>query len=136
MSKTEKNLGLETRSEIVVKRTYARPLNEEGTQMESWNDVVDRVKGHQTWLWERAKKSPLNNNEKQEIERLGELMLQKKVLSSGRTLWLGGTDIAKKRESSQFNCSFTNVETLYDVVDVLWLLLQGKKNMLWVNDIN
>jgi ribonucleoside-triphosphate reductase len=44
---------------------------------------------------------------------------------SGRTLWLGGTDVAKTREASQFNCSFTHVETVYDVVDCLWLLLQG-----------
>ncbi|MFK5283883.1 hypothetical protein ACI3PL_30330, partial [Lacticaseibacillus paracasei] len=44
---------------------------------------------------------------------------------SGRTLWLGGTDIAKRREASMFNCSFTNVETVYDLVDVFWLLLQG-----------
>jgi ribonucleoside-triphosphate reductase len=53
-------------------------------------------------------------------------MLQRKVSMSGRTLWLGGTDVAKHREASQFNCSFTEVETVYDVVDSLWLLLQGK----------
>ena len=44
---------------------------------------------------------------------------------SGRTLWLGGTTVAKTREASQFNCSFTHVETVQDVVDCLWLLLQG-----------
>jgi len=123
---TDVNLGLQTRGEVVMRRTYARPLNEEGTEMESWQDVIKRVKEHQRWLWERAKGSKLNKNENAELDRLEELMLQKKVLSSGRTLWLGGTDIAKTRESSQFNCSFTNVETIYDVVDVLWLLLQGK----------
>jgi ribonucleoside-triphosphate reductase len=52
-------------------------------------------------------------------------MLDRKVAMSGRTLWLGGTDVAKTREASQFNCSFTHVETVYDVVDCLWLLLQG-----------
>jgi ribonucleoside-triphosphate reductase len=52
-------------------------------------------------------------------------MLERKVSMSGRTLWLGGTQVAKNREASQFNCSFTEVETVYDVVDVLWLLLQG-----------
>jgi len=119
------NLGLKTRGEVVVRRTYSRPLNEEGTIMETWEDVIARVKGHQKWLWERAKGTELNSDELEELDRLEELMLQKKVLSSGRTLWLGGTDISKTRESSQFNCSFTNVETLYDVVDVLWLLLQG-----------
>lgn len=119
------NLGIKTRGEAIVRRTYSRPLNEAGTKMETWEQVISRVKGHQHWLWQRAKGSDLNQKELAELDRLEELMLEKKVLSSGRTLWLGGTDIAKKRESSQFNCSFTNVETLYDVVDVLWLLLQG-----------
>jgi ribonucleoside-triphosphate reductase len=40
-------------------------------------------------------------------------------------LWLGGTDIAKRREASQFNCAHLKVETIHDVVDSLWLLLQG-----------
>jgi ribonucleoside-triphosphate reductase len=65
-------------------------------------------------------------NEVAELEQLEQLMLARKVLMSGRTLWLGGTNVAQTREASQFNCSFTQVETVYDVVDVLWLLLQGK----------
>lgn len=52
-------------------------------------------------------------------------MLDRKVSMSGRTLWLGGTTVAKTREASQFNCSFTHIETIQDMVDVLWLLLQG-----------
>jgi ribonucleoside-triphosphate reductase (formate) len=53
------------------------------------------------------------------------LILARKICPAGRTLWLGGTEIAKRRESSMFNCAFTEVETVYDIVDVLWLLLQG-----------
>ena len=60
-----------------------------------------------------------------ELEELRSLMLERKALCSGRTLWLGGTPTSKKREASQFNCSFTHVESVYDVVDILWLLLQG-----------
>jgi adenosylcobalamin-dependent ribonucleoside-triphosphate reductase len=40
-------------------------------------------------------------------------------------LWLGGTEVSRCRESSMFNCSHTNIETVYDVVDAFWLLLQG-----------
>jgi ribonucleoside-triphosphate reductase len=47
-------------------------------------------------------------------------------MPAGRTLWLGGTNIARTREASMFNCSHTNVETVYDLVDAFWLLLQGK----------
>lgn len=111
------------RADIVYKRTYSRP-HEDGT-FETWEETIARVIDHQAWLWERAKGSDLNEAENLELEELRAVMLERKVLSSGRTLWLGGTDIAKRRESSQFNCSFTNIETVYDVVDALWLLLQG-----------
>lgn len=81
--------------------------------------------GHQRWLWERAKNATLTEPELKELDELRTLMLERKMLTAGRTLWLGGTDVAKSREASQFNCSFTHVETVQDVVDVLWLLLQG-----------
>lgn len=114
------------RAEVVTRRTYNRPLNEEGTVFETWPETVTRVIGHQTWLYERAAGvDVLPQKAYDELRELEQLMLDRKVLTAGRTLWLGGTDVAKKREASQFNCSFTHVETVYDVVDVLWLLLQG-----------
>lgn len=113
------------RAQIVTRRTYNRFLNEEGTLFETWTQTVDRVIGHQRWLWERAQGRALSPQQEMELEELQALLLERKASTSGRTLWLGGTDIAKTRESSMFNCAFTRVETVYDVVDVLWLLLQG-----------
>ena len=112
------------RAQVITRRTYNRPLNENGTEFETWEQTVDRVIGHQEWLWQRQH-GPLDLPRIRELNELRQLLLDRKVLMSGRTLWLGGTDVAKKREASQFNCSFTHVETVYDVVDVLWLLLQG-----------
>jgi ribonucleoside-triphosphate reductase (formate) len=83
------------------------------------------VLGHQQWLWERAAGGPLSQRELNELHELRTLMMERKVLTAGRTLWLGGTNVSKQREASQFNCSFTHVESVQDVVDVLWLLLQG-----------
>ncbi|CAB4134103.1 RTPR, ribonucleoside-triphosphate reductase, adenosylcobalamin-dependent [uncultured Caudovirales phage] len=114
-----------TRADVIVRRTYNRPLNDEGTKFETWAETVARVIDHQQWLWERAVGRDLTDLEFAELYDLEQLMLDRKVSMSGRSLWLGGTDVAKNREASQFNCSFTNVETVYDVVDVLWLLLQG-----------
>lgn len=114
-----------TRAQVITRRTYNRPTNDSGTQFESWRDTVGRVIDHQQWLWERAAKRELLDVEFAELYDLEQLMLDRKVLPSGRTLWLGGTTVAKLREASQFNCAFTQVETVYDVVDVLWLLLQG-----------
>ena len=112
------------RAQVITRRTYNRPLDTGG--FESWEQTVDRVIGHQAWLWDRAAGMASSAiEERNELDELRSLMLERKVLTSGRTLWLGGTEVAKKREASQFNCSFTNVETVMDCVDVLWLLLQG-----------
>jgi len=114
-----------TRAQVITRRTYNRPTSDDGKHFESWEETISRVIDHQAWLWERAIGRELNDLEYAELYDLEQLMLDRKVLMSGRTLWLGGTKVAKTREASQFNCSFTHVETVYDVVDVLWLLLQG-----------
>ena len=120
-----------TRAEIVTRRTYNRPKDKEGKVFETWNETIDRVINHQRWLWERAKSKPwtepakLSKDEEEELEKLRTLFLERKALPSGRTLWLGGTEVSKIREASQFNCSFLRVETVHDVVDAYWLLLQG-----------
>ena len=112
-----------TRAEVITRRTYNRPLDKD--KFETWEETVSRVISHQRWLWIRAKKYDLTYEESQELNELKKLLLERKVSVAGRTLWLGGTEVSKKREASQFNCSFLRVETVYDVVDAFWLLLQG-----------
>lgn len=136
--------NISTRAQIVTRRTYCRPKNEEGTVFETWEEVISRVISHQKWLWERALTHklmpdmplndisenlkewvPLNNEQLLELNSLKQLMLERKVAPAGRTLWLGGTDIGKRIELSQFNCCFVSVRTVYDVVDFFWGLLNG-----------
>lgn len=106
-------------------RTYHRPISDGDSLLENWDQVVERVVGHQRWLWERALERPLNDREEGELEEMRNLISNRYIAVAGRTLWLGGTQLSRKRESSMFNCSYTHVETVYDMVDVLWLLLQG-----------
>lgn len=113
------------RAQLITRRTYNRPTDDSGKNFETWDETVGRVINHQLWLWERASNNNIPYEGLTELRELRQLMLDRKVLTSGRTLWLGGTDVARQREASQFNCSFTHVESIYDVVDVLWLLLQG-----------
>ena len=113
------------RSKVVTRRTYNRPLNAEGTIFESWAMTVERCIQHQRWLWERQLGVSLSYDQKRELEELRILMLARKCSLSGRTLWLGGTETSKKYEASMFNCSGLVVETVYDVVDSIWLLMQG-----------
>lgn len=137
-------MTVSTRAQVITRRTYNRPKNAAGDEFETWQETVDRVITHQKWLWERAKtqnvlpEMPLHDissdlqewvsldpHELQELEDLRAILSQRKVAVAGRTLWLGGTPIAMRREASMFNCSFTNIETVYDAVDIFWLLLQG-----------
>jgi adenosylcobalamin-dependent ribonucleoside-triphosphate reductase len=111
------------RAQIIYRRTYSREKDD--GRFETWGETITRVIQHQQWLWERAKGKALSNDDRSELAELKRLMLDRKVLVAGRTLWLGGTEIAKRREASQFNCSHIKVETVHDAVDVLWLLLQG-----------
>ncbi len=114
-----------TRAMATALRTYHRPIKEGEPLLESWTQVVDRVISHQSWLWERALGRSLNDREDDELEELRRLVHGRYIMPAGRTLWLGGTKLSQTRESCMFNCSFTHVETVYDLVDVLWLLLQG-----------
>ena len=111
-----------TRANVITRRTYNRPLNEEGTEFETWEQTIDRVISHQQWLWERAKGCDLSMDEHNELQELRELMVSRQATVSGRTLWLGGTDVAKNREASQFNCSFGRAGTVHDIVGAFWLL--------------
>lgn len=133
-----------TRAQIITRRTYNRPLNEEGTVFETWGQTVTRVISHQRWLWERALTHmqlpemplhditedmlewvPLSSVQEAELDELEQLMLDRKACVAGRTLWLGGTPIGKKVELSQFNCAFLKITTIHDMVDLFWGLLNG-----------
>lgn len=106
------------RSQLVAKRTYCRTG-------EAWGDVVNRVINHQQWLWERAKGDKLDVNEQGELAELHELMEARIALPSGRILFMGGTEQAKKTEIAMFNCCFLEVRDVYTAVDAYYLLLNG-----------
>lgn len=110
---------------VIAYSSYHRPNQSERGAYENWPQVVERVIGHQRWLWERVLGRHLNEREEDELDELKLLIHSRRVLPDGRTLWLCGTDLSRKRESCLFNSAFTNVETVYDIVDLFWLLLQG-----------
>jgi hypothetical protein len=113
------------RAQFTERRTYLRPLDEDGKLFETPDQAMDRVIGHQRWLWEQQLNRKLKVTEEGELSELRRLIAERKVSVSGRVKWMGGTQIIKERSSAAFNCSFTNVQTPADLVDVFWLLLQG-----------
>jgi len=115
-----------TRADIITRRTYNRPLNEEGTEFETWEATIGRVITHQAYLWENAKDGDtLTPKEWNELSELQQLLVDKKVAVAGRTLWLGGTDISKEIDISQFNCTAIDANSIQAIVDIFWSLLNG-----------
>jgi hypothetical protein len=100
-------------------------MNDEETLFETWDESLTRVIDHQRWLWTRAQGDDLTKWQEQELAELKQLMLPRKSLLAGRTLFLGGTELVKRREASMFNCAFLETRTVHDMVDAFWLLLQG-----------
>jgi ribonucleoside-triphosphate reductase len=111
-----------TRAEAITRRTYNRTKDEAGDVLETWDETVHRATAVQhKQLWEGAGGTP----DQAELDELEQLVLYRKALVSGRTLWLGGTDYATGRACSQFNCTFNRAQSVYQFVDAFWLLLNG-----------
>ena len=73
------------RAMATAMRTYHRPVEEGGSLLESWDQVVARVANHQRWLWERALGRSLNEREDDELEEMRNLILNRNIAVAGRT---------------------------------------------------
>ena len=112
------------RASVIYQRTYSRPFDDD--RFETFEETIDRVIEHQTWLWKRALGgNGLKTEQFKELDDLRHILLEKKASVAGRTLWLGGTETSKKREATMFNCSALNIKHVTDIVDAFHLLLQG-----------
>ena len=110
------------RAEAITRRTYNRPKDDAGDVLETWEETVQRATTkHHTRLWIDAGGTP----DLDELFELQKLVLDRKALVSGRTLWLGGTEYSTTRACSQFNCTYTRAQSVYQFVDAFWLLLNG-----------
>lgn len=114
--------------EFVYLRTYSRYLSDK-RRRETWFETVLRTTEYNVGLGIDFKKQ--NNfeidmdEERKEAERLFDNLYNLRTFTSGRTLYMGGTDIVKEYPLSNFNCSFTMIESFHDFVDVFYLLMVG-----------
>jgi ribonucleoside-diphosphate reductase alpha chain/ribonucleoside-triphosphate reductase len=64
-------------------------------------------------------------NTKEEAQKLFDNMFNLRQFLSGRTMWTGGTEVAKKYPMSNFNCSFTTISKVEDFSELFYLLMLG-----------
>lgn len=109
-------------------RTYSRYLLDE-KRRETWKETVARAVEYNVGLdrTHRVKNRmpvPLKWLRK-EAQDLFDAIFNLRMFISGRTLWLAGTDAARKFPMANFNCSFTNVEKWSDLPEIFYLLMLG-----------
>ena len=100
---------------FVYYRTYSRWLEEE-RRREYWWETVRRVVEYNCNL---APTSIL------EAEKLYDNIFNLKQFLSGRTFWVGGTEIARKFPASNFNCAFSVIDSFEAFKDLFYLLMIG-----------
>lgn len=101
---------------ITYKRTYARPIPEEGRTEEFWETIRRVVEGCYTIQWNHclSLKLPWKPDKAQRsAQEMFRLMWEFKFLPPGRGLWMMGTEYIYKRGSAALNnCAFVSTEEI------------------------
>ncbi len=101
--------------EFIYYRTYSRWLEEE-QRREYWWETVKRAVEYNCSLAQTTKK---------EAEKLYDNVYHLKNFLAGRTLWTASTKSSKKYGMSNYNCSFTVIDSFKAYQDLFYLLMIG-----------
>ncbi|MBA4547721.1 ribonucleoside-triphosphate reductase, adenosylcobalamin-dependent [Thermoactinomyces intermedius] len=101
---------------FVYYRTYSRWIPEL-KRRETWKETVTRAVEYNCSLVDAVTK--------EEAEKLFDNIFNLRQFLSGRTLWIGGTEAAKKFPMANFNCSFVVVDDFEAIDDIFYLLMLG-----------
>lgn len=101
--------------QFVYYRTYSRWLPDKGRR-ETWKETCRRAVEYNASLAPTSRR---------EAEKFFDNMFNLRQFLSGRTLWVGGTEVARKYPMSNFNCSFMVVDDFEAFKDMFYLLMVG-----------
>ena len=102
--------------EFVYYRTYSRWLINE-KRREYWWETVRRAVEYNCNLVE--------GTTREEAEKLYQNTFHLKQFLSGRTLWLGGTEIANEYGTGNYNCAFCIIDDFDKFKELFYLLMIG-----------
>lgn len=100
---------------FVYYRTYSRYLEAEHRR-EYWWETVRRAVEYNCSLVQTTR---------EEAEKLFDNVYNLRQFLSGRTFWVGGTDVAYKYPLANFNCAFTVIDNFNAYKDLFYLLMVG-----------
>lgn len=100
---------------FVYYRTYSRWLKDE-KRREHWWETVRRAVEYNCSLVSASRS---------EAEELFDNVFHLRQFLSGRTFWVGNTDVAKHYPMANYNCSFQIIDGIDSFRDVFYLLMIG-----------
>lgn len=101
--------------DFVYYRTYSRYLPNE-KRREYWWETVRRAVEYNTSLVPTTK---------EEAEKLYDNIYNLRQFLSGRTFWVGNTDVAKNYPMANYNCAFEVINSFESFRDLFYLLMVG-----------
>jgi ribonucleoside-diphosphate reductase alpha chain/ribonucleoside-triphosphate reductase len=108
---------------FVYYRTYSRWLDGE-KRREYWWETVRRTVEYIFSLEQEIDKN-YHENRRWEAQLLFDNIFNLKQFPSGRTLWIGGTEAARKFPTSNFNCSYITIDSFECFSELYYLLMVG-----------
>jgi len=102
--------------EFVYYRTYSRWIPEE-QRREYWWETVARAVDYNCSL--------VDGTSMEEARKLYSNVFNLKQFLSGRTLWLGGTQISKEYGTGNYNCAFCIIDDFRKFSELFYLLMIG-----------
>lgn len=110
-----KNPPMTQLGDLVYYRTYSRYLPDE-KRREYWWETVARAVDYNC---------SLTPTTREEAEQLFDNVFNLRQFLSGRTFWVGGTDVAYKYPMANYNCSFQVINEIESFKDIFYLLMIG-----------
>lgn len=102
--------------EFVYYRTYSRWIPAENRR-EYWWETVARAVDYNCSL--------VDGTTREEAEKLYKNVYNLRQFLSGRTLWLGGTDISMEYGTGNYNCAFCIIDDFNKFHELFYLLMIG-----------
>jgi adenosylcobalamin-dependent ribonucleoside-triphosphate reductase len=112
---------------IVYLRTYSRFIPQLKRREKWWETCLRVVEYSFSLLPDKPRKPSYftQDKQKEEAEALFDTLFNLRGFTSGRTLFVGGSEASRLYPSSNFNCSYCNVDSLKSFADAMYLLLLG-----------
>ncbi|MZQ74913.1 MAG: ribonucleoside-triphosphate reductase, adenosylcobalamin-dependent [Peptoclostridium sp.] len=106
---------LDSLGRFIFYRTYSRWIEEEG-RMERWWECVRRAVEYNCSLVQTSE---------EEAQELFDNMYSLRQFIAGRTLWIGGTEMARRNPLSNYNCAFIVMDDIDCFREIFYMLMLG-----------